>query len=80
MVEVARNELEREEDGNSQQVEEIVDSGTGEGTFQLNSIGHLTHGNNGVSDRSTDVCSHNHVDTSVDDSCECLFNWGDNCK
>lgn len=49
--------LEREENSHTQQVKKIVDGGSGEGTFKLSSVGHLSHGYDGVCDGGTDVGS-----------------------
>lgn len=48
--EVSGDELNRKEDTDSQKVEHIVDGGSSEGTFELISISHLSHGDNGVGD------------------------------
>mmetsp|Transcript_18013 Transcript_18013/g.36826 ORF Transcript_18013/g.36826 Transcript_18013/m.36826 type:complete len:292 (-) Transcript_18013:2013-2888(-) len=66
MVEVMADDLEREENGHTQQVEDIMNSGSGKGTLQLGSIRHLTHRHDCVGHGSSDVGSHDEVNTRVD--------------
>mmetsp|Transcript_6075 Transcript_6075/g.17049 ORF Transcript_6075/g.17049 Transcript_6075/m.17049 type:complete len:590 (-) Transcript_6075:453-2222(-) len=78
-VQVSSNGFHREQDSDSHKVEHIVNGGTGKGTFELISISHLSHGNNGVGDGSSDVGSHDHVDTLFDrDGSIFSSNKGDN--
>jgi hypothetical protein len=63
VFEHTRSALKGEEDSNSQKVEHVMDSGSSESTFELVSISQVTHGNDCVGNGSTDVGSHNHVDT-----------------
>mmetsp|Transcript_14782 Transcript_14782/g.30619 ORF Transcript_14782/g.30619 Transcript_14782/m.30619 type:complete len:350 (-) Transcript_14782:66-1115(-) len=66
MVEVMADDLEREENGHTQQVEDIMNSGSGKGTLQLGSIRHLTHRHDCVCYGSSDVGSHDEVNTRID--------------
>mmetsp|Transcript_11502 Transcript_11502/g.24270 ORF Transcript_11502/g.24270 Transcript_11502/m.24270 type:complete len:204 (-) Transcript_11502:99-710(-) len=66
MVQVMTDDLEREENSHTQQVEQIVNSGSGKGTLQLGSIRHLTHRHDCVCYGSSDVGSHDEVNTRID--------------
>ena len=48
--EVSSDKFDGQEDTNSQEVEHIVNGGSSEGAFELISISHLSHGDNGVGD------------------------------
>mmetsp|Transcript_11427 Transcript_11427/g.24017 ORF Transcript_11427/g.24017 Transcript_11427/m.24017 type:complete len:223 (-) Transcript_11427:1425-2093(-) len=66
MIQVMTDDLEREENGHTQQVEDIMNSGSGKGTLQLGSIRHLTHRHDCVCYGSSDVGSHDEVNSRVD--------------
>ena len=63
VVKHTRGTLKGEQDGDSHEVEHIVNSGSGKGTLELVSISQVTHGNDSVGNRGTNVGSHDHVDT-----------------
>jgi len=65
-IEVSSDDLNWQKDGNSHKVEHVMDGGAGKGTLELVAVSHLSHGDNGVGDRSSNVGSHNHVDTLLD--------------
>ncbi len=50
--EVSGDEFDRQEDTDSQKVEHVVNGGSSESAFELISISHLSHGDNGVGDLS----------------------------
>ena len=62
VVEVAGDDLDRQQNSDREEVEHVVDSGSSKGTLELVSISHLSHGNDGIGDGGSDVGSHDHVD------------------
>ena len=62
-IEISADGFEGEQDSNCQEVEHIMNSGASEGAFELVSVAHLSYGNNCIGDRSTNIGSHDHVDT-----------------
>lgn len=56
----------RQQNGDRQKVEHVVNRCTGKCTFQLVAVAHMAHGNDRVGDGSTDVGTHDNVDTLLD--------------
>lgn len=60
--EVSGDGFKGKQNNNCQEVEHVVHGGSTEGALELVSVSHLSHGDNGVGYRSSDVGSHDHVD------------------
>ena len=63
MIEVSSDDLQRHKNSNTEEIEHVVARGSSESTLKLVGVTHLSDGNNSVGDRSTNVGSHDHVDT-----------------
>mmetsp|Transcript_14840 Transcript_14840/g.35958 ORF Transcript_14840/g.35958 Transcript_14840/m.35958 type:complete len:553 (-) Transcript_14840:1626-3284(-) len=63
---VSGGSLNRKQDTNGKKVEHIVDSGSSESTLELVTISHVSHGDDSVGDRSTNIGTHNHKDSLLD--------------
>jgi hypothetical protein len=63
MVEVASVDFDGKQDTNGQKFEHVMNSCTSESALKLITVSHLTHGDNRVGHRGSNVRSHDHVDT-----------------
>mmetsp|Transcript_11500 Transcript_11500/g.24262 ORF Transcript_11500/g.24262 Transcript_11500/m.24262 type:complete len:241 (-) Transcript_11500:84-806(-) len=66
MIQVMTDDFEREENSHTQQVEDVMNSGSGKGALQLGTVSHLTHRHDCVGHGSSDVGSHDEVNTRID--------------
>lgn len=62
----ASGDLQGEKNGNREEVEHIVDGGSGESALELVSVAEVSHRNNGVRHGSADVGSHDDKDGKLD--------------